>query len=75
MEEKFNEILLKYELKQIEFEREKNELTQKCVFLKEHGFNKELEWAIHEKQAKMDLYISFRDSLKELRDLLNAWNS
>jgi len=75
MEEKFNEILQKHEIRLIDFEREKNEMAQKCLFLKEHGFNKELEWLNHERQSKIDLFLNYRDAIKELRELLNAWNS
>lgn len=73
MEEKLNELLEKAELKLLEYDRERVEINHKMTFLKEHGFNKELEWLHHKKNAMSDLFYDYRTTVKDIRELLNKW--
>ena len=75
MEEKLNEILEKAELKLIEFDRILDEINHKMKFLREHGFNKELEWLRHQKLSMFDVLEDYKDTVRNIRDMLNAWNS
>lgn len=75
MEEKLNELLEKAELKLIAYDRERVEINHKMSFLKEHGFNKELDWLQHKKNAMSDLFYDYRETVQNIRDLLNEWLS
>ena len=75
MEEKLNELLEKAELKIIEYDKERVEINHKMSFLREHGFNKELEWLSHRKDSMIDVFEDYKDTVKSIREMLNAWQS
>ena len=75
MEEKLNELLEKAELKLIEYDRTRVEINYKIRFLREHGFNKELEWLIHQKDSMIDVLDDYKDTVINIRDMLNKWQS
>ena len=75
MEEKLNELLKKAELKLIEYDRTRVEIHHKIIFLCEHGFNKELEWLRHQKDSMTDVFEDYKDTIRNIRDLLNKWQS
>lgn len=75
MEEKLNEILEKAELRIVQYEKEREELSHKIRFLKEHGFEKEKEWLLNKKNAMNDVFFDYRDSVEKIRELLNKWLS
>ena len=75
MEKKLNELLEKAELKLIEYDRERVEINYKMSFLREHGFNKELEWLRHQKDLMIDVFEDYKDTVRNIREMLNAWQS
>ena len=75
MEEKLNELLEKAELKLIEYDRTRVEINYKMTFLREHGFNKELEWLRHQKDSMIDIFEDYKDTVRNIRDMLNKWQS
>ena len=75
MDKKLNEILKKSEARFEEYKHAHEELNHKLGFLSDHKFPKELEWLIHERDSKADLYYDYRNMIEEVRDLLNKWNS
>ena len=75
MEEKLNELLEKAELKLIKYDRERVEINHKMSFLQEHGFNKELEWLRHRKHSMIDVLEDYKDTVRNIREILNAWQS
>lgn len=75
MEEKLNELLEKAELKLIEYDRTRVEINHKMTFLREHGFNKELEWLRHQKDSMIDVFEDYKNTVRNIRDMLNKWQS
>ncbi len=75
MEEKLNELLEKAELKLIEYDRISVEINYKMTFLHEHGFSKELEWLRHQKDSMIDVFENYKDTVRNIRDMLNKWQS
>ena len=75
MEEKLNELLEKAELKLIEYDRVRIEINHKMTFFQEHGFNKELEWLRHQKNSMIDIFEDYKDTVRNIRDMLNKWQS
>jgi hypothetical protein len=82
MEEKLNELLEKAELKLIEYDRTRIEISHKMTFLREHGFNKESEWLRHQKDSMfwsiikmIDVFEDYKDTVRNIRDMLNKWQS
>jgi hypothetical protein len=45
------------------------------TFLREHGFNKELEWLRHQKDSMIDVFEDYKDTVRNIRDMLNKWQS
>ena len=75
MEEKLNELLEKAELQIIQHEKEREELSNKIRFLKEHGFEKEKEWLLNKKNAMNDVFFDYRETVQNIREMLNKWLS
>jgi hypothetical protein len=75
MEEKLNELLEKAELKLIKYDRERVEINHKMSFLQEHGFNKEYDWLRHRKDSMIDVLGDYKDTVRNIREMLNAWQS
>jgi len=75
MEEHLNELLEKAELKIIKHEKEREELSCKIRFLKEHGFEKEKEWFDNKRNAMDDVFFDYRETVQNIREMLNKWSS
>ena len=75
MKEKINEVLLKAEAEIGDYDTRNQRRRQKISFLHEHGFHKEKEWLIAEQEATNEIFFYFKNSVRELRKVLNAWNS
>ena len=75
MEDKLNEILEKAELKLIEYDKSRVEINHKMTFLLEHVFNKELEWLRHKKDSMINVFEDYKDTVRDIRDVLNQWQS
>lgn len=75
MEEKLNELLEKAELKLTEYDRERTDLNHKMRFLIEHKFEKELEWIRFKRESMCEIFEDYRDTVTEIREMLNKWQS
>ena len=73
MKEKLNELLEKAESEIVKYNNEIIEINYKMLFLKEHGFNKELEWLKYKKDSMIEIFRGYKSTVKNLREMLNAW--
>lgn len=75
MEEKLNEILEENEIKLISYEKELAEIKHKLKFLEEHNFMHEYNWLQAQQLEIVGIFHDYERGMKEIRELLNKWNS
>jgi hypothetical protein len=75
MEERLNEILEDAEERILQYEREREELNYKIRFLQDHGFEKEKDWVVNKCKALSSVFFCYRETVQNIRELLNKWAS